>query len=96
MTARRWDLPGGVLITADSTAAFVRFAAVEGRRERFIVRTVEEVARAVSAATRLLAPEHRPLAIRTIGDAWERHIDEACAAAEARAAAPEIHDTQAA
>lgn len=96
MSARRWDLPGGVLITADSTSAFVRFGAVEGRRASLLVRTTEELARAESAATRLLAPEHRELAIRTLGDAWERHIDEACAAAEARAKLPEIHDAQAA
>ena len=89
MSARRWDLPGGVLITADSTSAFVRFGPVAGRRASFMVRTLEELGRAESAATRILAPEYRQLAIRTLGDAWERHIDEACAAAETRAALPD-------
>jgi len=92
MTRHRWTLPGEVLIVADSSLAYVRFGPARSRRTSFVVRTLEELARAESAATRLLAPEHRPLAIRTLGDAWERHIDEACAAIEARA---EPHDNAA-
>lgn len=80
----RWTFPGA-LILADAQMAYVRFGPKWVRAGSMPIRTLEELARAKSAATKLLGRvEERSEVICALGDAWERHIDEACAAMEAR------------
>lgn len=80
----RWQFPGA-LILADSQMAYLRFGKKRSRVDSFPIRTLEELSRAESAVTKMIASvAERSDIIRTLGDAFERHLAEAFAAIESR------------
>lgn len=80
----RWQYPNA-LILADAQMAYVRFGKKRSRADSMPIRTLEELSRAESAVTKRIAGVgERSDIIRSLGDAWERHIDEAIAGIESR------------